>query len=104
MKSQPGPSGSQLTLGGAGSGAGTRGRACDGITRGPGDEIADWASGLARAAPLGERDAVDGVGKGPVSKEQPTEAQPVAAGPTKVGVNSPKLVDVMLGVAFCAGV
>ena len=36
---------------------------------------------------------MDGEKKGPVSKEQP-EAQPVAAGPTKVGENSPKLDDV----------
>jgi hypothetical protein len=42
---------------------------------------------------------VDGVKNGPVSKVQP-EAQPVAAGPTKVGANSPKLVDLISLVDF----
>ena len=41
-----------------------------------------------------ERDAVDGEKKGPVSKEQPEAAQPVAAAPTKVGEYFPKLDDV----------
>jgi hypothetical protein len=38
------------------------------------------------------------VKNGPVSKEQPFESQPVAAGPAKVGANSPKLDDETLGV------
>lgn len=40
---------------------------------------------------LEETEAVDGVRMGPVSKEQPAEAQPVAAGPTKVGLKFPRL-------------
>jgi hypothetical protein len=44
---------------------------------------------------LGGRDAVEAVGKGPWSNEQP-EAQPVAAGPTKVGENVPRLEDVIV--------
>jgi hypothetical protein len=49
--------------------------------------------------------AVDGVLVGPVSKEHPAEAQPVAAGPTKVGAKFPRLDDVtplVLAVAFVA--
>src|SRR5580658_2307540 len=83
MVSQPGPNGSQLTGGGVGSSNGTpagRGRPCHGITCGR-DGIADSVSGLATAASFEERDATDAVGKGPVSKEQPAERQPVAAGP-----------------------
>lgn len=56
--------------------------------------IADPVSGLAIADSVNEKDAVEGVKKGPVSKEQPAEVQPVAAGPTKVGENCPKLDDV----------
>jgi hypothetical protein len=37
---------------------------------------------------------VEGEGKGPVSKEQPGDLQPVAAVPTKVGGRFPKLDDV----------
>jgi hypothetical protein len=57
-----------------------------------------------RTASFEERDATDGVGKGPVSKAQPGEAQPVAAEPTKVGENSPKLDDLTLHVLVCAEV
>lgn len=96
--SQPGPNGWQLTAGGVGS-APPRGRVGDGRASGRSGEIADPASGLAAAeeadaAELRERDAVDGEKKGPVSREQP-EAQPVAAGPAKVGEYFPKLDEVM---------
>jgi hypothetical protein len=46
------------------------------------------------AASFEEIDATDGVGKGPVSNEQPADAQPVAAVPTKVGENVPKAEEV----------
>jgi len=48
---------------------------------------------------------VDGEKNGPVSKEQPFAVQPVAAGPTKVGENSPKVEDVTVGAlaGFLAG-
>jgi hypothetical protein len=101
MKSHPGPSGSQLTVGGAGSGAAGRGGTGDGMAFGPRGKTADWASGLTAsgftAAAEAASDvvvvAVDGEKKGPVSNEQPL-AQPVAAGPTNVGEDSPKLVEV----------
>src|SRR5271163_3304453 len=106
MVSQPGPIGSQLTVGGGGSACGGRGRLCSGMTFRR-DGFAVWISGLAAAASFeeeeAEKDSVDGVWTGPVSKAQPREAQPVAAGPTKVGEYSPKL-DVALDVAFCAEV
>ena len=53
--------------------------------------------------------AVDGEDVGPVSREHPAEAQPVAAGPVKVGAPSPRLDEVtglvwalivVAGVAF----
>jgi len=50
---------------------------------------------LATAGSLEESGPVYGEKSGPVSKEQPEEAQPVAAGPTKVGEYCPKLDDVM---------
>jgi hypothetical protein len=56
---------------------------------------------LAIAGALEGRSAVDGEKNGPVSKEQP-EAQPVAAGPTKVGEYSPNLDDVMALVTGAA--
>lgn len=37
---------------------------------------------------------MDGAGNGPVSRAQPAEAQPVAAGPVKVGEDLPRLEDV----------
>jgi hypothetical protein len=61
-------------------------------------ESADSTSGppatVALDAPFGS-DAVEGVGKGPESSEQPEE-QPVAAGPTKVGEKVPRLDDVIV--------
>jgi hypothetical protein len=70
-----------------------------GMTCGGSDAAAFAASVFAAAAPAAtagdeaERPAVDGVETGPVSREQP-EAQPVAAGPVKVGVYRPRLDDV----------
>ncbi|HTS99712.1 MAG TPA: hypothetical protein VMI33_24140 [Streptosporangiaceae bacterium] len=52
------------------------------------------AAFLAAAAAAGddpETDAVDGVRNGPESREQPEAAQPVAAGPAKVGLTVPRL-------------
>jgi hypothetical protein len=88
---QPGPSGWQLTLGGVGSGP---------LRASTGDRRASGTSGSATglspepgdADPV--RSAEDGVAVGPVSREQPGDAQPVAAGPTKVGEYVPKLDDV----------
>jgi len=104
MMLQPGPSGSQLTVGAAGSGAPGRGGTGEGKAFGPRGRTADSASGAATNGaatnePLDGIDFVDGEEKGPVSNEQPL-AQPVAAGPTKVGVFSPKLVDLMFGEWF----
>jgi hypothetical protein len=45
---------------------------------------------------------VDGEGNGPVSREQPAEAQPVAAGPVKVGGAVPRLVDVTVLAGLAA--
>jgi hypothetical protein len=49
------------------------------------DEVADRLRGPATAAAFEVTDSKDGDTNGPLSKVQP-EAQPVAAGPTKVGV------------------
>src|SRR5215469_14151773 len=94
IASQPGPIGWQLTDGGPGLEAG---RAC-GVAPGRvgdsivcGRRVADLASAL--AAPREETLAVDGVERGPNSSAQPAEAQPVAAVPTKVGLNCPRLDD-----------
>src|ERR1022692_766845 len=106
IASQPGRTGWQLTVGGTVSVSRDvtsallpegprRGRPWIGIAFGLRDGIADSVSGLAAVASLEATDAVDGEKKGPVSKEQPGTTQPVAAGPTKVGENCPKLVDVM---------
>jgi hypothetical protein len=46
---------------------------------------------------------MDGEKNGPVSKEQPFAVQPVAAGPTKVGENSPKVEDVTAPLGALAG-
>jgi hypothetical protein len=43
------------------------------------------------------------VAKGPVSKAHPFASQPVAAGPAKVGANSPKLDDETMGLALVTG-
>src|ERR1035438_7310170 len=93
MVSQPGPSGSQLTVGGVTPTAacawpGRRGRLGNGKACWLGDEAA--AESEARGSTLS-------VKKGPVSKAQPNESQPVAAGPAKVGANSPKLDDETTG-------
>jgi len=95
--SHPGPNGSQLTAGGGGSTAGGRGRLCDGITLWLVTESAVRAAASFAAESTDEREAVDGEKNGPVSKEQP-DAQPVAAGPAKVGGNSPKLDDLIVFV------
>src|SRR5262245_32844039 len=92
IASQPGPSGWQLTDGGAGSEArmargANPGRVGDSMVCGR--RVTDMAGAL--AVPREETEAVDGVGKGPNSSAQPAEAQPVAAGPTKVGLNCPRL-------------
>src|SRR6516162_3045406 len=76
IMSQPGPNGWQLTLGGVivilgPKPCGGRGRLCDGITLGLGDGIEDSVGGLAPVEFFEKRGAVDGVKKGPVSKEQP---------------------------------
>ena len=101
---QPGPSGWQLTDGGAGSevrmarGA-APGRAGDSMVFGR--RSADLAAAL--EAPREETEAVDGEAKGPNSSEQPAEAQPVAAGPTKVGLNCPRLDDLTALAVLAAG-
>src|SRR5579863_7560554 len=80
IRSQPGPNGSQLTVGGAGSGAPGRGGTGDGSALGPRGKIADWARGplttAGAAGALEEIDAVEGDVNGPVSKVHP-DAQPV---------------------------
>ena len=95
--SQPGPAGAQLTAGGEGSSP-LLASTGEGIVRG---SPARMAAALARSraviftvdvagvadcvpAPRAS-DLVDGVGYGPASSEQPAVAQPVAAGPVKVG-------------------
>src|SRR5215469_9080962 len=120
--SQPGPSGSQLTVG-AGTGgsappltlarerpapalAATRRAVGDGMTCAFDAVLAaSWfavAAFLAAAAADDEADspAVDGVGNGPVSREQLAGAQPLAAGPVKVGEAVPRLVDVTVLVVL----
>jgi len=47
---------------------------------------------------------VDGDENGPMSKEQPEDAQPVAAGPAKVAGNFPKLEEEGLLFAGVGGV
>ena len=101
---QPGPSGWQLTDGGAGSEA----RLARGVAPGRvGDSMvlgrrsADLAGAL--AVPREETEAVDGEEKGPTSSEQPAEAQPVAAGPTKVGLNCPRLDDLTALAVLATG-
>jgi hypothetical protein len=66
-------------------------------------EGASLAAAAAEAVGELARDAVDGLGNGPVSREQPAEAQPVAAGPVKVGAPDPRLDDVTVWVALAAG-
>src|SRR5450755_3437879 len=99
MLSQPAPSGWHRTVGMIGVGAAStvaaaRGDAAlrlaavgPGIACGP--DNPDAALGLAVA--LVDDDAVELVVKGPLSSEQPF-LQPVAAGPTNVGEDGPKLV------------
>jgi hypothetical protein len=78
---------------------GGRGRFGSGILRGLPEGIADPFKRLLKGSC--EKGSVDGEKNGPVSKEQPFAVQPVAAGPTKVGENSPKVEDVTVG--FVAG-
>jgi len=112
IRLQPGPSGWQLTVGGEGS-APPRLKTGDGSACGGSAAAADAASCFAVAAFFAAaaaaaaeddaaRDAVDGVRNGPVSKEQPAEAQPVAAGPANVGAFVPRLDDVTVLVALAA--
>lgn len=98
--SQPGPSGWQLTVGGVGS-APSRLKTGDGIACGPSVTpaascfaVAAFLAAAAAAGDEADRPAVDGAGNGPVSREQPAVAQPVAAGPVKVGGEVPKLDEV----------
>jgi hypothetical protein len=58
-----------------------------------------FAAAVAAAEEAG-RFAVEGEGNGPVSREQPAVAQPVAAGPVKVGDEVPKLDEVTVLVAL----
>ena len=63
--------------------------------------MASFFAAAAPAATAGDeadRPAVDGVGNGPESSEQPGEVQPVAAVPTKVGEPVPRLVDLTVWV------
>ena len=78
---------------------GGRGRFGSGILRGLPEGITDPFNRLLKGS--WEKGCVDGEKNGPVSKEQPFAVQPVAAGPTKVGENSPKVEDVTVG--FVAG-
>jgi hypothetical protein len=101
MLSQPAPG--QLTDGSAGSDAATANREAEllrrrsgaGRARGVDDALA--ARALAAARLKDAELAVDDVVNGPLSSEQPDE-QPVAAGPTNVGENCPKL-DVLTALA-----
>ncbi len=99
MLSQPGPRGTQLTDGSglAGLLASSWRRCAAEISscRESGGGIARAVSGFpaCRAVPTWWPDAaapVDGVLTGPLSREQ-LVAQPVAAGPAKVGLNDPRL-------------
>src|SRR5215471_20303253 len=108
MGSQPGPSGWQLTEGGVGSVPALL-TTCAGmvspLAAAAATAPAAWfaaAAGFAAAAAGAEADrpAVDGVRNGPVSREHPAVAQPVAAGPAKVGASVPMLVDVMVLVVL----
>ena len=107
--SHPDPGGSQLTDGGAGSGPLLAtigdGRVCasaDGFARRPAAALRAAVSALAaRAAALAladptANDAVDGEANGPVSRLHPL-AHPVAAVPTKVGEEVPRLEEVTAG-------
>ncbi len=101
MRSQPGPNGWQLTLGGAGSTAGGCGRRWTGMAfgldEGPADgPRSDWTSAAATPSWFEVNDSVDGEKKGPEIKEQPGALQPNAAGPTNVGLKFPRLVEAML--------
>src|ERR1700689_1620927 len=105
--SQPGPSGWQLTVGGGGS-APSRLKTGDGIACGPSFAAAAscfavaafFAAAAAAAGDEAKSPAVDGDGNGPVSREQPSVAQPVAAGPVKVGDEVPRLDEVTVLVAL----
>ena len=104
--SQPGPSGWQLTAGGVGS-APSRLKTGDGIACGPSFTpaascfaVAAFFAAAAAAGDEADRPAVDGAGNGPVSREQPAVAQPVAAGPVKVGDEVPRLDEVTVLVAL----
>ncbi|HEX8975124.1 MAG TPA: hypothetical protein VF781_01320 [Solirubrobacteraceae bacterium] len=96
IESQPGPSGWQLTEGSeAALVVGARTAELAGRTRVVGLRRARGRSAAAALRPavpwgLDPVDAIDGVLKGPVNSAQPL-AQPVAAGPTNVGENWPKL-------------
>lgn len=92
MLSQPGRSGTQLTVGMMTAvllpcAVGTRGR-INGMALALSTDLA-----CALSAELAEICAVDGVENGPVSRWQPL-AQPVAADPVKVGKNVPRLDEV----------
>jgi hypothetical protein len=107
IKSQPRPNGWQLTVGGLTAAAafgsiGGRGRFGSGIVLGLSGGIADPLNRLLRVGSRA-RGSVDGEKNGPESKEQPFAVQPVAAGPTKVGENSPKVEDVTAPLAALAG-
>src|SRR5580704_14802541 len=117
IRSHPDPSGAQLTDGGAGSGPvletigdGSMCASAEGFAsfaaaalRTAASASAALAAAVALADPTA-KDAVDGETNGPVSRLQPL-AQPVAAGPVKVGENVPRLEEVTLepwGVAILA--
>jgi hypothetical protein len=53
--------------------------------------VAAFFAAAAAAGDEADRPAVDGDGNGPVSREQPAVAQPLAAGPVKVGDEVPRL-------------
>lgn len=107
MPSQPGPSGVQLTDGvsevvalGARPADGGATRCAFGAGRTCGLRDAVPLRALAVACLFDADDAVDPVVIGPLSSEQPP-AQPVAAGPTNVGENCPRL-DVVTALGWAA--
>jgi hypothetical protein len=96
MLLQPAPSGWQETVGIIGAGIAAafsdacRWLAVVGAGKASGADSAAPGSRLAAALPDANEDVVDVVTNGPLSRLQPL-AQPVAAGPTNVGEDTPRL-------------
>jgi hypothetical protein len=118
MKSQPGPSGTQLTAAcvpvpvAALTPAAALAAALAGPVRGLSGDGSSLALSALPALPalpalaalfalpaLRANDAVDGLGNGPVVRSQP-DAHPVAAGPAKVGAWLPRLETVTVDVTL----